>query len=74
MEDIKAERAQWLARVYSHDPVAISEEVFRRNAHFLDGSKDYWLAQRIKQDAALAERLWEESERIVAALQSLRSA
>ncbi|MCZ6889757.1 MAG: aminotransferase class IV [Gammaproteobacteria bacterium] len=41
--------------------VEISEEVFRRNAHFLDETSDYWLAQRISRGLnAVGDEGWEQ--------------
>lgn len=43
------------------DIVAISEEVARRNAHFLDETTDYWLAQRISRGLAdVGDEGWDQ--------------
>ena len=41
--------------------IDISEEVFRRNAHFLDETKDYWLAQRISRGLSkIGDEGWDQ--------------
>ncbi len=41
--------------------VTISEEVLRRNLHFLDGHSDYWVAQRISRGVnAVGDEGWDE--------------
>ena len=41
--------------------VEISEEVFRRNAHFLDETKDFWLAQRISRGLSkIGDEGWDQ--------------
>ena len=41
--------------------VEISQEVLRRNSHFLDENTDYWVAQRISRGlAAVGDEGWEQ--------------
>ena len=41
--------------------VDISEEVLRRNSHFLDRSTDYWVAQRVSRGvAAVGDEGWDQ--------------
>lgn len=41
--------------------IAISEEVLRRNAHFLDETQDYWLAQRVSRGlGAVGDEGWDQ--------------
>ncbi|MCZ6617583.1 MAG: aminotransferase class IV [Gammaproteobacteria bacterium] len=43
--------------------IEISQEVLKRNVHFLDESSDYWVAQRISRGlAAVGDEGWEQDD------------